>query len=259
MSKPSEFKCYELKRGQQRGASKGFSLFGSSSKKDASGEEDTTTKMGLFKALITVNHKKTELETKFFLLNKLKKIREMLAEIYEKKFHKDFPVKPGFFCEDTLEGSKVMNAGQRERAYSDDIKGPGEEDTFGSRAANNRNSARSTTALSFKFEDRASTILNAEGRAMFKQLMRQMKLTHLQIMRRVVDVQSDEIIKRLLMAETKCFIRVYIVRAFNLAARDNDSPSDPYVKVILGEEERNDRDNYKEDEASPDIYKMYEF
>ncbi len=74
--------------------------------------------------------------------------------------------------------------------------------------------------------------------------MRTMRLTHLQILRKVVDVQSDEIIKRLLMAETKCCVRVYIVRAFNLAARDNDSPSDPYVKVILGEDVRDDRDNY---------------
>lgn len=84
-----------------------------------------------------------------------------------------------------------------------------------------------------------------------------MKLTHLQILRKVVDVQSDEIIKRLLMAETRCFIRLYIIRAFNLAARDNDSPSDPYVKVTLGEESFSDRDNYKEDEASPEIYKMF--
>ena len=61
------------------------------------------------------------------------------------------------------------------------------------------------------------------------------------------------------MAETKCSVRVYIVRAFNLAARDNDSPSDPYVKVLLGENEHSDRDNWQEDNASPDIYKMYEF
>ena len=94
---------------------------------------------------------------------------------------------------------------------------------------------------------------------MFKELMRSLKLTHLQIMRCIVDVQSDEIIKRLLMSEAKCNVRVYIVRAFNLAARDNDSPSDPYVKVILGEDERSDRKNYKEDDASPDIYQMYEF
>lgn len=75
-------------------------------------------------------------------------------------------------------------------------------------------------------------------------MIRAMKLTHLQILRKIVDVQSDEIIKRLLMSEAKTNVRVYIVRAFNLAARDNDSPSDPYVKVILGEDERDDRENY---------------
>ena len=77
--------------------------------------------------------------------------------------------------------------------------------------------------------------------------MRSMRLTHLQILRKVVDVQSDEIIKRLLMQETKTNVRVYVVRAFNLAARDSDSPSDPYVKVILGDEVRDDRDNHQTD------------
>ena len=101
--------------------------------------------------------------------------------------------------------------------------------------------------------------MNQEGRSEFKQMIRAMKLTHLQILRKIVDVQSDEIIKRLLMSETKTNVRVYIVRAFNLAARDNDSPSDPFVKVILGEKEYSDRENYQEDEPSPDIYKMYQF
>jgi NADH dehydrogenase/NADH:ubiquinone oxidoreductase subunit G len=120
-----------------------------------------------------------------------------------------------------------------------------------------QSSARSKT--SFKFNERAGTILNQEGRAEFKAMIRAMKLTHLQILRKIVDVQSDEIIKRLLMSETKSNVRVYVVRAFNLAARDNDSPSDPYVKVILGDVVRDERDNYQTDEASPDIYKMFEF
>ena len=78
--------------------------------------------------------------------------------------------------------------------------------------------------------------------------MKSMRLTHLRILRKIVDVQSDEIIKRLLMQETKTNVRVYVVRAFNLAARDSDSPSDPFVKVILGEDERNDRENHQTDE-----------
>ena len=76
-------------------------------------------------------------------------------------------------------------------------------------------------------------------------------------LRPFVDVQSDEIIKRLLMQEQKCDVRVYIVRAMNLAARDSDSPSDPYVKVILGKDERGSNDNHKEDDMEPDIYEMF--
>jgi len=186
--------------------------------------------MGLFKALISVTHRETELETKMFMLDKLGKILRLLKEIYTDRFKKPFPISEGFFGENALEGSKVMTAAQRERRYSDDIGGG--EDTFA-----NRMSARSngSSKTAFTFSDRASSVLNSEGRANFKKLMREMKLTHLQILRKVVDVQSDEIIKRLLMSEAKCFIRVYIIRAFNLAARDNDSPSDPYVKVILGD------------------------
>ena len=61
------------------------------------------------------------------------------------------------------------------------------------------------------------------------------------------------------MQETRTNVRVYIVRAFNLAARDSDSPSDPYVKCILGETECSDRDNHQTDEQAPDIHKMFEF
>lgn len=86
-----------------------------------------------------------------------------------------------------------------------------------------------------------------------------MKLTHLQILRKIVDVQSDEIIKRLLMQETKSNVRVYIVRAYNLAARDNDSPSDPYVKLMLGDQVFDERENYQLDNPKPDIYKLFEF
>ena len=67
--------------------------------------------MGLFKALITVTHRDTEEEHKMFLLNKLAKIRKKLKTIYEERNPgKEFPVEEGFFCENTLEGSKVMTA-----------------------------------------------------------------------------------------------------------------------------------------------------
>lgn len=77
--------------------------------------------MGLFKALITVTNKRTGMDEKQFMLNKLKKIKQLLAEIYVKRNNKPFPIEDGFFCENTLEGSKVMNAAQRERANSDEV------------------------------------------------------------------------------------------------------------------------------------------
>jgi hypothetical protein len=47
--------------------------------------------------------------------------------------------------------------------------------------------------------------------------MVKMKLRHLNIGKTITDVQSDEIIKRLLVQECKTLVRVYIVGAFNLA------------------------------------------
>lgn len=109
MSKPSEFMCYDLKRGQSRGAKKSFFDFGGG-KKDENGEQDTTQIMGKFKALITVTKKDEELEKKMVINNKLVEIRKLISKIYTKKFNKPCPLQEGFFCENTLEGSKVMTA-----------------------------------------------------------------------------------------------------------------------------------------------------
>ena len=56
-----------------------------------------------------------------YINNKLVEIRKWLGKIYTKKFKKPFPLQEGFFCENALEGSKVMTAEQRERRYSDEI------------------------------------------------------------------------------------------------------------------------------------------
>jgi len=42
MAKPSEFMCYDLKRGQSRGAKKSLFSFGDSKTDQNSGEQDTT-------------------------------------------------------------------------------------------------------------------------------------------------------------------------------------------------------------------------
>jgi len=74
--------------------------------------------------------------------------------------------------------------------------------------------------------------------------MVKMKLRHLNIGKTITDVQSDEIIKRLLVQECKTLVRIYIVGAFNLAQRDNDSESDPFVILKLGDKVFNERKNY---------------
>ena len=50
-----------------------------------------------------------------------------------------------------------------------------------------------------------------------RDLMMDLNLRHLKILKTVTDVQSDEIIKRLLVQEVKCLVRIYIVSAYGLA------------------------------------------
>ena len=72
-----------------------------------------------------------------------------------------------------------------------------------------------------------------------------MSVGHLQILKTFIDMTSTEMMKRLLVYDRKCLIRVYVLSAFNLSSRDNGSESDPYLKLKLGESEFNDRDNYQ--------------
>ncbi len=54
MPVPSPFETFDLKRGQSRGASKGFWPFGGGAKTDASGEASTEQVVGIFKGIVTV-------------------------------------------------------------------------------------------------------------------------------------------------------------------------------------------------------------
>ena len=113
-------------------------------------------------------HKETEFEHKMFIFNKLAKIRKLLGELYTQRYNKPFPIQEGFFCENALEGSKVLTAEQRERAYSDDIKVP-DQDTFSNKTGL---MTSSSVVSASRFTGKASTILNPEGRALFKEMTR---------------------------------------------------------------------------------------
>jgi len=98
-----------------------------------------------------------------------------------------------------------------------------------------------------------------EGRQKFELQMEPLGVTHLQITKHLANLESDEILKRLLMAETKCIVRVYMLSGFDLASRDNGGFSDPYLKLSLGKKVYNERDNYILDEPNPYFNKYYDF
>ena len=53
-------------------------------------------------------------------------------------------------------------------------------------------------------------------------------------------------------------VRIYILECTGLYAMDNDSLSDPYVIIKLGNKVINDVKNFQTDKANCDIYKMFE-
>lgn len=62
-----------------------------------------------------------------------------------------------------------------------------------------------------------------------------MGLGGLGVAKLVMECQGNEVIKRMLLVEKRCLVRLYVLSCANLASRDNDSPSDPYLIVKLGQ------------------------
>ena len=89
--------------------------------------------------------------------------------------------------------------------------------------------------------------------------MREFGIGHLEISKHLINLESDEILKRNLLSQTKTTIRIYMISAFDCASRDNGSASDTYLVLKCNGQEYNERDNYQLDEANPDFYKMYDF
>ncbi|CAG9328112.1 unnamed protein product [Blepharisma stoltei] len=72
------------------------------------------------------------------------------------------------------------------------------------------------------------------------------------------DREFDEITRQLLV-KTPVTVRVYIIDAFDLEQKDRFSASDPYLKVSLGKEEYNLKDEYQSDISNPKFYKFFSF
>ena len=54
-------------------------------------------------------------------------------------------------------------------------------------------------------------------------------------------------------------VKVYLISGFDFSSRDNGSPSDPYMKLKLGNKSYNERDEYQLDQPNPVFYKSYDF
>lgn len=100
---------------------------------------------------------------------------------------------------------------------------------------------------------------SAEGRQKFRDSTEEIGVAHLDIVKHLADLESDETLRRLLLSETKCIVRLYMVSGFDLASRDNGSFSDPYLVIQCGKKVYNERENYQEDNPNPDFYKSYDF
>ena len=103
------------------------------------------------------------------------------------------------------------------------------------------------------------SLSNAMERRKLDKQFRDMDIDHLDVASHLANLESDEILKRALLAQIKCIVRVYFISAFDLASRDNSSPSDPYLYLQMNNKIINERWSYQLDEPNPDFYQCYDF
>jgi len=96
-------------------------------------------------------------------------------------------------------------------------------------------------------------------RKRFEVELRKLDVAHLNITKHLANLESDVILKRQLMAQNKCIVRLYAISAFNLSSRDNGSASDPYLILKCNDKTYDERDNYQLDEPNPKFNKCYDF
>ena len=69
---------------------------------------------------------------------------------------------------------------------------------------------------------------------------------------------SEHSLLEAIMAPKEFVVRVYVLEAKGLISHDADSPSDPYLRVSLGETHLDCRREYLEDEPDPQFHRMFE-
>lgn len=104
--------------------------------------------------------------------------------------------------------------------------------------------------------DKLETI---EGREELEMEMDPFGIGNLKITKILADIQSDVILQRMLLQSNPSIVRVYVINAYDLASRDVGGFSDPYLKLAIGDEAYDERDNYVLDEPNPDFCKHFDF
>jgi len=79
-----------------------------------------------------------------------------------------------------------------------------------------------------------------EGRYQIKEQLDPLQVTHLNIVNILADIESDVILKRMLLKTQKCIVRIYMIEGFDLASRDMGGFSDPYLILKLGKKVYNE-------------------
>ena len=73
-----------------------------------------------------------------------------------------------------------------------------------------------------------------EGRHAIKESLKSLQVNHLNIVKILADIESDVILKRMLLRSVKVVVRVYMIEGFDLASRDLCGISDPYLILKCG-------------------------
>ena len=61
--------------------------------------------------------------------------------------------------------------------------------------------------------------------------LRKLDVSSLDITKHLAYLESDEILKRQLMAKCRTIVRLYAIKAFNLSSRDNGSASESFYEI----------------------------
>lgn len=102
-------------------------------------------------------------------------------------------------------------------------------------------------------------LTDAQEKNKLKRMFRAMGIDTLFILQVLAAVSEGDRIQRQLMNPKDCTVRLYVVEGYNMARRDNDSNSDPYLVISCNQDYISERDEYQIDTTDPQFHRYYDF